>query len=154
MQSSRPYADGVFIGNRTAVVLRSSSDWSEPAVRAALPGEVLARASGRWLVLSTDQALLNTVAGRLNSQPVSQGAFYAAVYQHARELTPYTNLTRMIEHSPQPQMTEAQSEREPEYFSENIASLGRVLQRIQTASVYVRDSGAQRSEQVVYKFQP
>ena len=43
---------------------------------------------------------------------------------------------------------------EPPYFSSNLASLGRTLKRVDTASIVVHDAGAMLRESLVYKLNP
>ena len=44
--------------------------------------------------------------------------------------------------------------REPMFYSENMASLGRALQRLQSATVTVHDAGTMLRESVVYRVAP
>ena len=44
--------------------------------------------------------------------------------------------------------------REPMFYSENMASFGRVLGRVQQAMIATHDSGAMVREQVVYRLTP
>jgi hypothetical protein len=45
-------------------------------------------------------------------------------------------------------------QREPQLFSQNIASLGRTLARVESASITVHDTGATVPQTVVYRFRP
>jgi len=44
--------------------------------------------------------------------------------------------------------------REPMFYSENIASLGRALARLDTATIVVHDPGPMLRENVVYRMNP
>jgi hypothetical protein len=56
-------------------------------------------------------------------------------------------MTKLID-SPQ------QTGDEPPFFSGNLASLGRALKRIDTATIVVHDAGTMLRESVVYKLNP
>jgi hypothetical protein len=44
--------------------------------------------------------------------------------------------------------------REPMFYSENVASLGRALRRVQSATLAVHDTGTMLRESVVYRIAP
>lgn len=151
VQSSRTLPGGVFIGNHTALVLLGAADWSLDAIRKILPSiEVGGRE--RTLVLADTPEMLQSITERLNSAPAGNGAAYAAEYRHSRELQPFTKMMSMIDHSRQAQwMPGGNSAREPFFFSENIASLGRALERVESASIIVNDKENVISQTVKYR---
>lgn len=142
VQGSRPSGDGVFIRNDTAIALLASTDWPEVTI----PGVAIHR-SGRTLVLASDDAMLQRVVSRLGNTPQANGAAaYSARYRHARELAPFTRMMR--------QMDAASSETagdEPRFFSQNVASLGQVLQRVESASIVAHDDGTRLTQQMIYR---
>jgi hypothetical protein len=170
-------AGQVFVGSRSAVVLLSSANWDGDAMRAAIGSaagslwsnggvgagwkgaangvqemdglERIAMAiNGRWLVIGNSVDLVNTIFARRNRAPVA-GSVYAAGWRHARELPNFTRLMRLIDF-PQTRTSPG----EPMFYSENIASFGRVLNRVQSATITVHDAGSMLRESVIYRLTP
>jgi hypothetical protein len=111
---------------------------------------------GRWLMVGNSTDLVNSLFSRRNLPPVP-GAVYAAGWRHARELPGFERLTRLIDF-PQipPPAAEAPGSQphEPMFYSENVASLGRVLRRVQSATLAVHDTGTMLRESAVYRIAP
>ena len=59
----------------------------------------------------------------------------------------FTKMMRLIDHSQAPE-TDPQ---DPQFFSQNVASLGRTMGRVETASIVVHDTGATVPQTVTYK---
>jgi hypothetical protein len=141
VQSSQTAADGVFIGNRSAIALLATNNWPE----ITLPVVQIHR-QGRILVLASDASMLRNVVAQLNRPPATPAA-YTARYLHSRELAPFTRMMTQIDAG----NTDSYSDG-PKFFSENVASLGRVLNRVDSQTITVHDDGARVSQQVVYRF--
>jgi hypothetical protein len=141
-------ADQVFVGTRSALVVMSDS-WD-----AFDPGDLIVVTRGRVLIVGDSQELVDAIVGKMGSAPVA-GAVYAAAWRHSRELPNYERMTRLIDF-PQipPRGDQPDDAREPMFFSENIASLGSVLRRVQSAEVAVHDAGSMLRETVVYRIAP
>ncbi|HVX65180.1 MAG TPA: hypothetical protein VHA11_01185 [Bryobacteraceae bacterium] len=152
IQTSRTYPDGVFVGNETALVLAAPSPWPEPALRGALPGRLI-HVAGPYLALADRRDMLNAVVSRLQ-QPALPPVLYAAAYSHRQEFRPYLQMTRMIDAVRSPGGDDPNSPRQPNFFSGNVASLGAVFSRLDTASLRATDAGASVKEQVLYTFVP
>jgi hypothetical protein len=106
---------------------------------------------GRLLILGTSAERVREVLARRN-RPALPGALYAAEWRHARELPGFERMMTLIDF---PQIrTPTGGVREPLFFSENLASLGRALVRINSASIAVHDDGALVRETVVYRLAP
>ena len=141
VQSSHTAADGVFIGNRSAIALLASNDWPE----VALP-DVQIHRQGRILIFASDATMLRSVVAQLN-RPAAAPAAYTARSLHSRELAPFTRMMTQIDAG----NTDSYSDG-PKFFSDNVASLGRVLNRVDSQTITVHDNGARVSQQVVYRF--
>jgi len=120
-------------------------------------GKLMVSIDGRWLVLGDSPDLVNSILARRNRTAVA-GAVYAAGWRHARELPNFERMLRLIDF---PQIHAAPVEsgvkpeaREPMFYSENIAGLGRALQRVQSATITVHDLGPILRESVVYRLVP
>jgi hypothetical protein len=143
MQSSRTLPDGVFVVNPRAVILLAASDWDANAIRTEFS---LAR--GRVLVLADTKPMLDAIAQKLTAPPVPQlAASYAATFRLGQELAPYTKMMRLIDHSHSPEG----NSQEPQFFSQNVASLGRTMARVESASITVHDNGMTIPQTVLYK---
>ena len=136
VQSSRPSTDGVFVDSDSAIALLSNSDW--PPVN--LP-EISVHRQGPIIVIATSSAMLQKVVGRLNAPAASNlRAAYTARYSHSRELAAYTRMMAQIDAG----NAEAGGDG-PRFFSQNIASLGQVMNRVDSATIVSRDDGKQMS---------
>jgi hypothetical protein len=143
VQSSRPAGDGVFIQNDSAIALLSANEW--PAVSLQ---DVAVHRQGRILVLASSGPMLQSVVARLGVAPAA-GAAYAARYSHARELTPFTRMMTQMDAAAGDRSGEG-----PQFFSQNVASLGRVLGRLDSASITVHDDGSRVAQQMIYRLKP
>ncbi|HYI97073.1 MAG TPA: hypothetical protein VEX68_26255, partial [Bryobacteraceae bacterium] len=140
VQSSRPSGDGVFVRNDSAVALLASSDW--PTL--TLP-EVHVHRQGRILVVSDSPTMLQRIVAQLGSPPSGAGAAYTARYLHGRELAPFTRMMTQID-AASPDNGEG-----PRFFSQNVASLGDVLRRVESASIVSHDDGRRVTQQMLYR---
>jgi hypothetical protein len=153
--ATRSLADGVFVGIDSAVALLASSDWNPDAVRSALStaaetgplGRIAFEARGRVLVIANSAALLRRVVARIPNASTKEDAQYAASFNAARERANFEKMTRLIDYTATPDA------REPRFFSENIASLGRTLSRVASSSIVVRDTGREVNQTVIYRLQ-
>lgn len=176
-------ADQVFVRGESAIVLQARDAWDGAAIEQALSaaadglwssgglgaswrtgtggvrelnglGRLAMAVDGRRLILGSSAERVAAVLARRNRAAVA-GAVYAAEWRHARELPNFERITGLIDY---PQVTIQSganpAAREPLFFSENLASLGRVLRRVQSAAIAVHDSGAMLRETVVYRLAP
>lgn len=119
-------------------------------------GRVAVATDGRMLMVTNQPGWIVEVLGRPARPTGVEGAVYAAGFRLARELPNFQKMMRLID---QPLIqTEAFSPeggrpaaREPAFFSENLASLGRVLHRVDSASITVHDDGSAVSQLLVYR---
>src|SRR5262249_29294511 len=94
-------------------------------------GRLVLAVDGNRLVLGDSLDLVNAVLAR-RAQPALAGAVYQAGWRHARELPNFSRLSRLIdspELQPVPEGAPAEN-RQPMLYSENLASLGQTLSRI------------------------
>lgn len=182
LHRSEAASDGVFVRLHSTMVLRSAMDWDETAVQRAIqrvitPGltaanigvtwkkagtgtqsyselDGLARIAiavrGRYLFASDDPETLVAVLGRMN-QPVSaEPAIYYAGFDHGRERQNFYQLTSVVD---RPSRTNpSNNEREPELFSENIASLSKTLAGVKSQSIVARRERGIERQTVLYKW--
>jgi hypothetical protein len=158
--STRTLTDGVFVGIDSAVALLASTDWNVAAVREALAtaaetgplGRISVEARGRVLIIANSAPLAGAIAARVPRSPAHAGGSYAAGFVAARERGNFEKLTSMVDFATMPEAFDRRTTREPRFFSENIASLGRVLGRVESSSIVVRDGGRAVTQTVTYRF--
>ncbi len=113
-------------------------------------------AQGRWLLVAETAQPLLVALERMSGAAAPQGsagAVYAAGFRHSRERGPFRKMMILMDH---PQIETGRRRagaeaREPQFFSENIASLSGALARMESVSIVVRDKGAALSQTVVYR---
>jgi hypothetical protein len=163
LQSSRVLPDGVFVDNDPVIVLQAASDWDINAARAAMAAsneggwgtEPALSAQGRLLFIGKSDRSLQPVLARVSRAAGSQGASYAAGYRHSREFANYTRMMRLMDFpsTGQPAEDENAPPREPQFFSENVASIGTALARVRSASIAVHERGPALVQTVTYRLQ-
>ncbi|MGI8412945.1 MAG: hypothetical protein ACR2QA_10785, partial [Solirubrobacteraceae bacterium] len=142
VERTRILPDGTFVGIDSAVVLLATTDWNPASSRVfggLAPIQIMV--SGKILVASSAPGF----GGEIFLQtafPPKQPARYAAQYGHATELPHFIKIMQLIDH---PLKTEG-----PSFFSGNLASLGRALVGLESASITVQDTGAMVSQNVIY----
>ncbi len=172
--------DQVYVRTRSALVLQSATPWNPDQVRAALTSA----ASGLWssaglgagwrngangaqeldglaklalafdgnrLILSDSPELTASILARRGRN--AAGALYEAGWRHGRENANFERLTRLIDFPQHPTGGDNQ-ETEPMFYSENLASLGRTLGRVDSATLTVHDLGNLLRETVLYRLRP
>jgi hypothetical protein len=171
ISSTRVSADQVYVEPHSAIVLLGNTAWNADTISNALGaasdgvwstsatatwrtgaggvreleglGKLVVATEGKWLIIGDSPEMVNAVFSRRNRTPLP-GAAYAAGWRHAREFPNFERMTRLIDF---PQQTEG----EPPFFSGNLASLGRTLKRIDSATIVVHDAGTMLRETVLYK---
>jgi hypothetical protein len=143
LEVARSEVSGELVGTRSAVALIGDG------LALEAPDLVVVN-RGRFLIAGDSQALVDAVAARIGRAP-AVGVAYAATWRHSRELANFEKMMRLIDF---PQIPAGVDEREPMFFSENVASLGRVLRRVESASMEVHDAGSALRESVVYRIAP
>ena len=177
VEGAAPEKDGVFVRLHTAVALMGSSEWNDAAVRAAIAGflrpmltagalgiswrekagyqeldglwPLAVAVRGKLLILSDNprwvEAMLLPAAPRAAGQP----AVWIAGFNHARERLPFLRLTGVLDNQAGVRGTAG---REPEFFSDNMASLSAVLSRVTSERIVARDAGDRVLQTVSYKW--
>lgn len=138
---------------------RLGAQWSEQSVDAETfhqldglaPLAVAVR--GRDLFLANSPGLLVNVLSADNRSADDAPVIYAATFRRAREQANYETLMGHLDYL-QYGRYRSQQNRVPDLFSENIASLGRVLQRVESMSVRTTHDDGGLQQTVVYRFRP
>lgn len=180
VEGTRPASDGVFVDRGSVIVLARSTDWPAGAARDAVqrlvdPVWTKAHLGMRWtdarigrqsfsrleglesvavaergplLFLASDPALLASALEATVKPAVALEGAYAAGFQHAVERERFVSMMRFIDHP-----AAAAENREPLFFSENLASLSETLSRVQSATIVVRDRGTTVAQTLSYRLQ-
>ena len=178
VEATRTVSDGVFVDRGSVIVLARSTAWAPGAAREALrtlvgpvwtkghPGmrwndarvgtqafsqleglEPLAVTErGSLLFVANDPALLAAVLDGTSKPAVALEGAYAAGFRHTMERDRFVSRMRFVDHA-----VAAAENREPLFFSENLASLSNTLSRVESASIVVRDRATAVSQTVTYR---
>ena len=109
---------------------------------------------GKYLIVSDDAGSTRAVLGRMNSKSSMEPAVLAARFNHARERENFAKLAGTIDRASAPAASQQEAGREPQFFSENIASLSRTLATVRSESVVVRQVNNKVRETVTYLLLP
>jgi len=175
--------DGIFVRLGSTLVLLAANNWDENQVRSALQNIVAhdttttslgARwksvgggprahfesdgllpislaVQGKYLVMSNDSGMMTAVLDRMQQRPSAVApAIYIAGFQHKQERQNFQRLAALID---LPNRNAAATERGPEFFSDDLASLSRTLaQNLASESVEIRRNGAIENQTVRYEW--
>jgi hypothetical protein len=172
---------GVFVGTRTAVALSSEQDWDPAAVRSALQAAIAPGLSasqlgigwkpvksngseyfmldgltplvlltrGKQLVVANNAEDLLAISTRKPAAPEIPAVYIAGLNQ-AKEREPFAKMMQLID---QPNRQGSRlSDREPEFFSDNVASLSQTLAGVRSQSVRVRHENNRILQTVTYQW--
>ncbi|MGD0697661.1 MAG: hypothetical protein ABSB82_22810 [Terriglobia bacterium] len=180
VQSTDREQDGVFVRIHSAVALVGSAAWDEASVRSALvdfvrPGltasqlgvgwqqksgyqeldglwTLLAAVRGKYLLISDDPTLMSTMLANVNRKGDVKPAVFIAGFSHQRERDNFVRLTALIDRPSTNPGGAPAMEREPQFFSENIASLSSTLASVSSEKIVVRDAGDKELQTVTYQW--
>ncbi|MGA9798860.1 MAG: hypothetical protein WBQ68_07605 [Terriglobales bacterium] len=180
IQSTERDSAGVFVKIHSAVALAGSADWDEVAARAALASFIrpsltasqlgvawkqvggyyeldglhplLCAVRGKYLMVSDDPALITGMLANANRKSDLPSAVFIAEFNHKRERNNFARLTAVVD---RPDMNPSEGvvgERQPQFFSENIASLSATLATVSSEKIVVRDAGDKVLQTVTYQW--
>ena len=180
MQSTGRDKDGVFIRIHSAIVLVAASDWNEPGIQSALTGFVrpgltasehgvawqqksgysqldglwplAASVRGKYLMVADDPTLIEAMLANFNRKTDLKSAVFVAGFNHQNEQANFTRFSGVIDRPNQTQSNMSGVEREPQFFSENMASLSTTLAGISAEKVMVRNEGDKVLQTVTYEW--
>lgn len=175
-------ADGVFVRLQSGVVLAAAGDWNQQEVlnvlrRTLAPGitaadlgagwkksgagaqnyfemdglnPVAVGVSGRYLVLANNSAMVSATLSRMGEKPSTEPAIYIAGFRHDAERSNFYKLTSLLDRANGNNY--GGSDAEPQFFSQNIASLSRVFSGVNAQSIVIRRNGVVESQTVRYEW--
>jgi hypothetical protein len=118
---------------------------------------LMAAVRGKYLIVSNDSGLISGVLANLNlanpnRNPDSQPAVFIAGFNHSRERENFARLTRVVDRPDVNAGNFPGAERQPQFFSENMASLSATLAAVSSEKIVVRDTGDKVLQTVTYQW--
>lgn len=180
VQSSERDKAGVFVRIHSAVVLAAASDWNKAGVESALADFVRSGLTagqfgfawqqkagyqeldglwplatsvrGKYLSLSDDPALMASILANFNRKSNRKPAELLAGFNHEQERANFIRFAGLVDR-PNVDITIAQSTgRQPQFFSENLASLSTMLAVVSAERIEVRKDGGKVRQTVIYEW--
>ena len=181
LQSQRPGPDGALPANDACIFLELASpaalepfvqavsassaglwtvsgigaNWEQDGQIFALEGlnPLFAWVGGSQAALANSAQLLRAAIANRPAPPSPPEAVFAAGFRHARESGLYEGTMARIDYLQYGAPNQGEN-REPNLFSENVASLSRALERVVEVRLERRDMGERVDETVVYERRP
>ena len=180
VESMSPDNDGVFVRPHSAIVLVGSGDWNQPKALSAI-SDFLAPAvtashmglawqprsgyqeldglwplavavKGPYLMLANDPALVATILSKLNRHAETNPVTLVAHFNHQGEGHNFIQLAAIVDRNRPSQGGFGESDRQPQFFSENLGSLSEAFGRVASESVVVRAEENKVFETVTYQW--
>src|SRR5262249_20722253 len=171
-------ADAVFVRIHSVIVFLAGQDWNDTAVRSALAdflrpnlsagslgiawqagsGELhldglwpLAVAvRGKYLFVSDNLALLNSVLANWSQKPVAKPAIFAAAFNHAGQRENFLRLTGVLDQRKVSAGNPSMPGQSPQFFSDNVASISSALSGVSSERITIHDSSDKVFQTVTY----
>jgi hypothetical protein len=177
VHASRKNGDGVLLSLPAVVAISGAGDWDLPALQNAAqeilaPGLTAANLGLRWrevkdggyfeldglnpvqmairgktIYFANDAPLLLSVLSA-KGQALSQPAIYAAGFSHARERENFYRLSALLDQSARA------ADNQPQFFSQNAASLSRSFAGLESEEVMIRSTKDKIHQTVTYRWIP
>jgi hypothetical protein len=180
VQSTAPDQAGVFVRIHSAVVLVAGTEWNQDAVHSALtdfvrpgltasqlgvgwqqkPGyqeldglwPLVASVRGKYLLVSDDAALAEAILANFSRKSDRKPADLLAGFNHQQERANFARFSNVVDR-PSATIVNAENRRgEPQFFSNNMASLSSTLAAVSGEKIEVRSEGNKERQTVVYEW--
>lgn len=180
VQSTERDKAGVFVRIHSAVVLAAASDWNEANVQSALadfvrPGltasqfgvawqqksgyrefdglwQLVVSVRGKYLLVSDEPNLIAAMLSNFNRKSDVKPAVFIAGFNHESERANFARFSGVVDRPNQAQTNVPGMERQPQFFSENMASLSSTLAEVAAERITVRADGARVMQTVTYEW--
>jgi hypothetical protein len=175
-QSSQRDTGGVFVRLNSAVVLAGASDWNEASVKSAIVSfvkpeltasqlgmgwtpksgyqqfdglwPISVSVSGKYLILSNDSTVMETVLANFSNKANLKPLELYAGFSYERERANFVRLTGVVDHPNGSSI----GEREPQFFSGNMAGLSSVLADISAEHIEICSEAGKVRQTVTYEW--
>jgi len=180
VQSTQGDKAGVFARIHSAVVLVAASDWNEAGVQSALadfvrPGltasqlgvgwqqesgyqeldglwPLAAAVRGKYLLVSDAPALMESMLSDFSRKSDRKPAQLLAAFNHRHEHYNFTRFASLVDRPNAGIAYGRNSERQPQFFSSNMASLSSTLAGVSVERIEVRGEGDKVRQTVTYEW--
>jgi hypothetical protein len=180
VQSTEREKAGVFVRIHSAVVLAASSDWNEASIQSALaefvrPGltasqlgvtwqqksgyqeldglwPLAASVRGKYLLVSDDPNLIAAMLSNFKRKADVKPVVFVAGLNHSRERANFARFSDAVDRPNLVQSNASGMDRQPQFFSENLASLSSTLAGVSTERITVRIEGDRILQTVTYEW--
>jgi hypothetical protein len=180
VQSTVPDQAGVFVRIHSAVILVAGSEWNQTAVQSALTDFVrpaltasqlgvgwqqgsgyqeldglwplVASVRGKYLLVSDDPGLAEAILANFSRKSDRKPADLLAGFNHQQERANFARFSKIVD---RPSATVADNENrrgEPQFFSNNMASLSSTLAAVSAETIEVRSEGNKERQTVIYEW--
>jgi hypothetical protein len=171
---------GVFVRIDSAAVLMAASEWNAAAVQSALTDFVTPSLTasqlgvgwqpktgyqelaglwpltvairGKYVIVSDEPALMESILTRLGRKSDREPAIVLAGFNHARERANFKALVGLIDRPNASTQAIRGIDRQPEFFSGNVASLSETLSGVSAERIEVRNDGNKMRQMVLYEW--
>ena len=110
------------------------------------------RVRGKYLLISDDPKLLSELLRNVEHKTDAKPADFMAGFNHQHEKENFASLTAMIDHPDSNPSDAPAAGRQPQFFSENIASLSSTLGGISSEKIVIRNAGDKELQTVTYQW--
>lgn len=177
VQSTARDRGGVFVRIHSAVVVESAADWKAQAIDSAIAEfvspsvtagnlgvawsqqsgyrqldglwPIAVSVRGKYLIVSDEGALIESVLADFDHASQQKPLEYFAGFNHRRERANFAQFTSLID---RPSAATGGGEREPQFFSGNMASLSATLADVSSEHIEIRSDGGMVRQTVTYEW--
>lgn len=180
VQSTERDKAGVFVRIHSAVALAGGSEWDETAARYALISFIRpsltasqlgvawkqsngyyeldglhplsAAVRGKFLIVSNDTDLMGSMLANANRKSDPVPALFVAEFDHHREKENFARLTSVVDRPDLNPSGAGSTPRQPQFLSENVASLSESLAAVSSEKIVIREAGDKVLQTVTYQW--
>ena len=129
-------------------------DWKQTSGYYELDGlyRLLAAVRGRYLMVSDDPTLISGLLANLNRKSDLPPAVLVAAFNHRRERENFARLVTVVDRPDLNPSGNPTTERQPQFLSQNIASLSASLAGVSSEKIVIRDGGDKLLQTVTYQW--
>jgi hypothetical protein len=180
LQSTQQDSAGVFVRTHSAVVFAAASDWNEESVHSALnefvrPGLTAGQLGTLWqqksgyqqldglwplavsvrgknLMVSDDPSLMESLLANVARRTDRKALVYIGGFNHKQERENFERFASLVDRPNVPINAGPGPQREPPFFSGNMASLGSTLADVSAERIEIRSDGDKVRQTVTYEW--
>ena len=180
LQSTQRDSAGVFVRTHSAIVFAAASDWNKESVHSALnefvrPGLTAGQLGTSWqqksgyqqldglwpltvslrgkdLIVSDDPALMESVLANFARKSDRKPLEYFAGFNHKQDRENFISFASLVDRPNVPVTSGPESERQPQFFSGNMASLSATLADVSAERIEIRSDGDKVRQTVTYEW--